>query len=112
MSEAAARNLVSRGAQLAVVANRTLAHREDLARKLAADSVALDSVAVELERADGVVSATSSSDRVLSREAVAAALGARKGRSLLLVDLAVPRDLDPAINQLEGCFLYDVDDLE
>ncbi len=112
MSEAAARNLVSRGAEIAVVANRTLAHGEDLARKLRADAVALDDVRSELEQVDVVVSATSAADVVLSREAVAAALRARKGRPLLLVDLAVPRDLDPAINELDGCFLYDVDDLE
>ena len=49
---------------------------------------------------------------MLTRDVVAAALRARKGRPLLLVDLAVPRDLDPAINELDGCFLYDVDDLE
>jgi glutamyl-tRNA reductase len=112
ISESAARNLRSRGAETAVVANRTLAHGEDLARKLGAQALALDAVATELERADVVVSATSASELVLSREAVAAALRARKGRPLLLLDLAVPRDLDPAINELDGCFLYDVDDLE
>ena len=95
-----------------VVANRTLAHGEDLARKLGARALALDAVATELEQADVVVSATSASELVLSRESVAAALRARKGRPLLLLDLAVPRDLDPAINELDGCFLYDVDDLE
>ena len=112
MSEATARNLVSRGAEVAVVANRTLAHGEDLAQKLGARALQLDAIGAELERADVVVSATSASQHVLSRDAVVAALGARKGRPLLLVDLAVPRDLDPAINELEGCFLYDVDDLE
>ncbi len=112
MSESTARNLISRGAEIAVVANRTLAHGEDLARKLNARALELDGVAAELEHVDVVVSATSSSSHVLSRDAVAAALRARKGRPLLLVDLAVPRDLDPAINELESCFLYDVDDLE
>ena len=112
MSEATARNLVSRGAEVAVVANRTPAHGEELARSLAAQAVALDAVGAELERVDVVVSATSATGHVLSRDAVAAALRARKGRPLLLVDLAVPRDLDPAINELDGCFLYDVDDLE
>jgi glutamyl-tRNA reductase len=58
------------------------------------------------------VSATSASGHVVTRDAVADALRARKGRPLLLLDLAVPRDLDPAINELDGCFLYDVDDLE
>ena len=112
MSEATARNLVSRGADVAVVANRTLAHGEELAQRLRAQAVELDAIGAELELADVVVSATSSSGRVLNRDAVAAALRARKGRPLLLVDLAVPRDLDPAINELDGCFLYDVDDLE
>ena len=112
MSEAAARNLVSRGAEIAVVANRTLVHGEELAGRLRAEAVALADVHGELERVDVVVSATSAAEVVLSREAVASALRARKGRPLLLVDLAVPRDLDPAINELEGCFLYDVDDLE
>jgi glutamyl-tRNA reductase len=112
ISESAARNLRSRGAEIAVVANRTLAHGEDLARKLGAQALALDALAAELERADVVVSATSASELVLSRESVAAAVRARRGRPLLLLDLAVPRDLDPAINELDGCFLYDVDDLE
>jgi glutamyl-tRNA reductase len=112
ISESAARNLRSRGAEIGVVANRTLAHGEDLARKLGAQALALDALAAELERADVVVSATSASELVLSRESVAAAVRARRGRPLLLLDLAVPRDLDPAINELDGCFLYDVDDLE
>jgi len=112
MSESTARNLVSRGAEIAVVANRTLAHGEDLARKLGAQALSLDAVAAELEHADVVVSATSAAGLVLSQETVAHALRVRKGRPLLLVDLAVPRDLDPAINGLEGCFLYDVDDLK
>ncbi|HUQ22738.1 MAG TPA: glutamyl-tRNA reductase [Gaiellaceae bacterium] len=111
ISEAAARNLVSRGARIAVVANRTVAHGQDLARKLGARALALDAVSAEIEHADVVVAATSAAEVVLSRETVARALRARKGRPLLLVDLAVPRDLDPAINELEGCFLYDVDDL-
>jgi glutamyl-tRNA reductase len=112
MSDATARNLVSRGADVAVVANRTLANGEELARRLGAQAVDLDAVVEELPRADVVVSATSASGRVLDRDTVAAVLRARKGRPLLLLDLAVPRDLDPAINELDGCFLYDVDDLE
>jgi glutamyl-tRNA reductase len=112
MSDATARNLVSRGADVAVVANRTLANGEELARRLGAQAVDLDAVAEELPRADVVVSATSASGHVLDHDTVAAALRVRKGRPLLLLDLAVPRDLDPAINELDGCFLYDVDDLE
>jgi glutamyl-tRNA reductase len=112
MSEATARNLVSRGAGIVAVANRTPEHAERLAGKLGARKAKLDALGPELELADVVVSSTSSPGVVLPREVVAAAVRARKGRPLLLVDLAVPRDLDPAINELESCFLYDVDDLE
>jgi glutamyl-tRNA reductase len=112
MSEATARNLVSRGAEIGVVANRTLAHGEELARRLRAEAVALESVPRELEQADVLVSATSGGDLVLTRAEVASAFRARRGQPLLLVDLAVPRDLDPAINDLDSCFLYDVDDLQ
>ena len=111
-SESAARNLISRGAEIGVVANRTLEHGEELARKLGARALVLEKVASELVHADIVIASTSAPGHVVSRHAVESALRARRGRPLLLVDLAVPRDLDPAINELDGCFLYDVDDLE
>ena len=62
--------------------------------------------------ADVVVSSTSAPGYVLRRDDVAAVLPARRGRPLFLIDLAVPRDLDPAIHELEDCYLYDIDDLE
>ena len=66
----------------------------------------------ELVRADVVLSSTAASGWILDREAVARVLPARRGRPLFLIDLAVPRDLDPAIHELDGCYLYDIDDLE
>ncbi len=108
VSEQAARNLLSRGAEIAVVANRTLDRAEELARQLGAEPLALDELPAQLERADVVVSSTSAQGFVLT----AAHVPPRRGRPLFLVDLAVPRDLDPAIHQLEDCYLYDVDDLE
>jgi glutamyl-tRNA reductase len=65
-----------------------------------------------LGEVDVVVSSTGSPGRVLGRADVEAALGRRRGRPLFLIDLAVPRDLDPAIHELDGCYLYDIDDLE
>jgi len=112
MSELTARNLVSRGAQIGAVANRTLEHAQVLADSFGARALGLDELREELAIADVVVASTSSSEPILRKADVAAALRSRKGRPLLLVDLAVPRDLDPAINDLESCFLYDVDDLE
>ena len=112
MSELTARNLVSRGAVIGGVANRTLEHGAELARRLGATALVLDRVGDELARADVVVASTSAPGFVISRPAVRGALRARRGRPLLFVDLAVPRDVDPAIAELDGCFVYDIDDLE
>ena len=111
-SELAARNLRTRGAEIAAVANRTAAHGAELAERLGAASVSLDELGAALADADVVVASTSAPSFVVTREVVAESLRARKGRPLLFVDLAVPRDVDPAVNDLDGCFVYDVDDLE
>jgi glutamyl-tRNA reductase len=112
VSEQAARNLISRGAEIAVVANRTLDRATELAERFGSAALPLERIEDELARADVVVSSTSSPDVVLHRDQVERALRARRGRPLFLIDLAVPRDLDPAINELDGCYLYDIDDLE
>ena len=112
MSELTARNLISRGASIAAVANRTLEHARELAGRLKTRPLDLSELGSELAEVDVVVASTSAPGTILRKADVAAALPARRGRQLLLVDLAVPRDLDPAINELEGCFLYDIDDLE
>jgi glutamyl-tRNA reductase len=112
VSEQAARNLLSRGAEIAVVANRTLDRAEELAERFGGVALPLDRVEEELGGADVIVSSTSAAELVLRREHVERSLRARKGRPLFLIDLAVPRDLDPEINQLNGCYLYDIDDLE
>jgi glutamyl-tRNA reductase len=97
VSEQAARNLRSRGAEITLVAN-SKTERERIDEQLAA--------------VDVVIASTSSPGLVLEAATVADAVRSRRGRRLLLVDLAVPRDLDPAIAELEGCYLYDIDDLE
>ncbi len=112
VSDLAARNLLSRGARISFVANRSPDRAAELAERFGAQPLQLDEIRPELERADVVVSSTSAPGFVVGRDDVAAALPARKGRPLFLIDLAVPRDLDPAIHELDGCFLYDIDDLE
>ena len=97
VSEQAARSLRSRGAEIALVAN-SRTEREEVAERL--------------RSVDVVIASTSSPQIVLDAAAVAGALRGRRGRRLLLVDLAVPRDLDPAIGGLDGCYLFDIDDLE
>ena len=112
VSEQAARNLLSRGAEIAFVANRSSVRAQELAGRFGAVPVALEDVERELAAADVVVASTSASGIVLTREQVERTLRERRGSPLLLVDLAVPRDLDAEIAQLDGCYLYDIDDLE
>src|SRR3954463_527190 len=112
MAASTARNLVSRGATITAVANRTLEHAAELAQRLGARLSPLDEVAGELPHVDVVVSSTSAPGLVISASDIAAAMAEREGRPLLLVDLAVPRDVDPAIAELDNCFLCNVDDLE
>jgi glutamyl-tRNA reductase len=109
ISEQAARNLLSRQARIAFVANRTLDRAHELAQQLGAEAIPLEQIGEQLAHADVVVSSTSSAGFVLDAATVDRA---RRGRQLLFVDLAVPRDLDPAIHELDGCYLFDVDDLE
>ena len=112
ISELAARNLASRGAEIAVVANRSLDKAAELSERFGGRAVALADVPAELARVDVVLSSTSAPGRVLTRADVAPKLAERKGRPLFFIDIAMPRDLDPAIHELEGCYLYDIDDLE
>jgi glutamyl-tRNA reductase len=112
VGELAARNLISRGAEVAFVANRSADRAAELARKLGSVPLSLDEVAGELERADVVVSSTSAVGFVLTREVVERGIRGRKGAPLFVIDLAVPRDVEPSVGQLDGCFLYDIDDLE
>jgi glutamyl-tRNA reductase len=97
VSEQASRNLRSRGAEITLVANS----QTERAR-----------IEEQLLSVDVVIASTSAPGLVLEAATVAGALRQRRGRRLLLVDVAVPRDLDPAIHELDGCYLYDIDDLE
>jgi glutamyl-tRNA reductase len=107
-----AANLISRGVGEIVVANRSPERAEALARRFEGRAVGLDDLEAELEHADVVVSSTGSQDVVLTAEQAERALARRRGRPVFFIDIAVPRDLDPAINDVEGCYLYDIDDLE
>jgi glutamyl-tRNA reductase len=112
MSELTARNLVSRQAHVVAVANRSPAHAGELAAVLGSRAIGLDEIQRELATVDVVVSSTAAPGFVLDLENAGAAVRSRRGRPLLLVDLAVPRDVDPALAQIDGCFVYDIDDLE
>jgi glutamyl-tRNA reductase len=112
MSDLATVNLVSRGVESVFVANRSVERAERLASRFGGRAVGLDEVERELEHADVVVASTSARGFVLSAAQVERAMAKRRGRPIFFVDIAVPRDVDPAVNEIEGCYLYDVDDLE
>ena len=112
MADLAAVNLAARGAQSIVVANRSPESAMRLAERFGGQAVGLDALEEELVRADLVVASTSAEGQVVGADDVGRALAQRAGRPLSFIDIAVPRDLDPAIGELDGCHLYDIDDLQ
>jgi glutamyl-tRNA reductase len=112
MGEACVKHLAKRGAKTVLVANRSVERAEKLAAEFGGRAVRLEESAAAMTEADILVSSTGSPDLVLRREDVARILPARRNRPLVLVDIAVPRDIDPAVAELPNVFLYDIDDLE
>ena len=95
-----------------IVANRTLARAEELARRYQGTAIALSDIPNYLGKADLIFSSTGAPDTIVSREMMQAAVKQRKRKPVFVVDLAVPRDIDPAVGELEDFYLYTVDDLE
>ena len=112
MGEACVKHLAKRGAKTVLVANRSFERAEKLAAEFGGRAVRIEDSASAMAEADILVSSTGSPDLVLRRADVAAILPARRNRPLVLVDIAVPRDIDPAVAELPNVFLYDIDDLE
>ncbi len=112
MSELAIKNLYSNGATKVTVVNRTLERAQNLADQFAGQAKPLSELQCAVMEADIVISSTGSPDYVLTKDMMVQVDKMRRGRSLFLVDIAVPRDLDPAISEIDSSFLYDIDDLE
>ena len=109
--ELAARHLHEQGARRMVIANRTLSRARELAEQFNAYAIGLDEIAVHLDEADIVIASTGSPAPLLTRNEVANALRGRKRRPLLIVDIAVPRDVDPEVAGVEDVYLFSIDDL-
>ncbi|MFZ0444517.1 MAG: glutamyl-tRNA reductase [Bacillus sp. (in: firmicutes)] len=112
MGELAIENLHGNGATNVTVVNRTYEKAKDLATRFHGKAKSIDELQDALMEADILISSTGAKDFVLSKQMVERIEKKRKGKPLFMVDIAVPRDLDPAIAELEGVFLYDIDDLE
>ena len=111
MAELAAEHLVGNGAKDVVVANRTLERALDLAKRFNGSAVGLDEVSDQLEKVDIIVSSTGAPGIILHKADVKPLMRIRRNKPLFFIDIAVPRDLDPALNDLDNVYLYDIDDL-
>lgn len=111
MAELAAEHLVGQGVEEVVVANRTLQRAVNLARCYNGRAVSLEELVCQLLHVDIIISSTGSPDLILTKADVRSVMRERRNRPLFFIDIAVPRDLDPAINTLDNVYLYDVDDL-
>jgi glutamyl-tRNA reductase len=112
MGELTARQLLAQGVGSIMVANRTFDRAIDVARELGGTPVPWDRVARYLPLADLVIAAAGGDDYLLGPTAVDEAIRERRNRPMFLIDLAVPRALDPALNGLDNVYVYDIDDLE
>ncbi len=109
--ELACRHLYGQGVRKIIVANRTLARAEGLAREFKAEAITLHELPTRLAEADMVFSSTGSTLPILGKGAFESALKKRKNRPVFIVDLAIPRDVEPQVAELKNTFLYTVDDL-
>jgi glutamyl-tRNA reductase len=110
--EKTARALMSRGARSIVVTNRSLEKAIALAKELGGRAVAFDNWAAEFANIDIVISSTSAPGYVLDRAKLEPLMKLRRNRPLLIIDIAVPRDIEPEVNFLENVYLYNIDDLQ
>jgi glutamyl-tRNA reductase len=111
-SEKTARALLSRGARGILVSNRTHEKAVALATELGGRAIPWEDWPAQCTNVDIVISSTSAPHHVLDRARLAPVMKARRGRDLLLIDIAVPRDIEPEVNFMENVFLYNIDDLQ
>lgn len=111
-SEKTARALLSRGARSIIVSNRSHDRAVALAQELGGRAVHFEDWAAEFEQIDIVISSTSAPHYILDRARLEPLMHRRRNRPLLLIDIAVPRDIEPEVNFLENVYLYNIDDLQ
>jgi glutamyl-tRNA reductase len=112
MAELSATCLTTEGVQVTLVANRTQERARAIAERLGARALSLEEAWPHFATTDIALCSTAAPHAVVTWERVGDVIAGRRGRPLCILDLAVPRDVDPAIAQIENVFLYDVDDLQ
>ncbi|GGH12338.1 glutamyl-tRNA reductase [Silvibacterium dinghuense] len=112
MSELAARHLLQQGAGSLIISNRTQERAVRLAQKFEAHVIRFDDIYARAHEADILITSTGAPDFLFRPHHAQQFLQKRKNRPMVLIDIAVPRDIDPEINRIDGAFLYDIDDLQ
>ncbi|MEK6589993.1 MAG: glutamyl-tRNA reductase [Nitrospinota bacterium] len=111
MSELAARHLLSNGAKSILISNRTFDRAVELARELKGSAIRFESLEDELVMTDIVISSTGSPHFIIKKDMIERVIHLRRNRPMFFIDIAVPRDIEPTINEIENVYLYDIDDL-
>jgi len=112
MAELACMHFVSEGVKKVIIANRTLSKAVELAEKFKGEAYSLDELPQALIKADIVISSTGAPNCIITKNMVSSILKPRKYKPLFIIDIAVPRDVEPEVNKLENVYLYDIDDLK
>jgi glutamyl-tRNA reductase len=112
MSELAARHLIAHGAASIFVANRTFDRAVQLAEKFNGQAIVFEQLYETCDKADIVITSTGAPHAIFRREHGELFLNRRRNRPMFFIDIAVPRDVDPELNKLDGIFVYDIDDLQ
>jgi len=112
MAELAAEHFIRQGVRRMVVANRTLERAMELAGRFEAETVSFDRFLEELKVIDIVVSSTGSPEPIIQYQDVRSRMRERRNKPLFFIDIAVPRDIDPKVNEIDNVYVYDIDDLQ
>ncbi|MBP1716018.1 MAG: glutamyl-tRNA reductase [Deltaproteobacteria bacterium] len=112
MSELAAQHLISQGVKEILVTNRTFSRAAELAKEFNGKAIPFEEFHRQLPNMDIILSSTGSSQYIIRREELTSVIRMRKNRPMFFIDIAVPRDIDPKINEMDNVYVYDIDDLE
>ncbi len=112
MAELAAKHLITNGASKLLITNRTFEHAKNLASELNGEAVPFADLEKRLPEADIVLCSTGAAHYLINAAQISHALTARRNRPMFLIDISVPRNIDPAISELDNAFVFDIDDLE
>ena len=112
MAELAAQHLLNNGVKSIVVANRTLERAVELAERLQGKAISIEEIKEGLKNVDIIISSTGAPNFILLEKDVRQSMRARRHRPIFFIDIAVPRDIDPQINNIDNAYVYDIDDLQ